>query len=476
MAFSSGIFDKVAEIIAGASPSWVSTTCSKTDSEVKETIKLSEMNRDFVNWSEHNANHKTDMDNVGCNPSAGTTAGSPSCDKDDNYYFGGKLGSMQNDIKYEDMEDYNRDWAEEKLMNLGANCFTDLFAKKLWGSIHAAAQKQEQTGDLAAQDLFYYFAFALQRLLDPRHKKMGYAINATLSDSFNNPLNRLIYEPFRLMVPDVFETYSSAGSQQGTYPGFFGAGPDEIFITAETSRDTSGASSEQDFWVLNTYQFDDQATIDSWYHMLGEVTTSGFSAALLLDEPRSLEAIINLFSCDVLQDLRNNIEENKQAYEDYESTWLAHNEFSLESHDAGVWHHDSSNTNPQGGQDIDGTGLAYAWAKAFWDDFLDAAFLITGECEDPATAPEKSDIFPYDPGECGELDSCGRIIECYTPPNPTCPPLCIPKECDLIDWTTSPNEIVFLTKNPLAIRKIVPYKFLFLLEQHIFCLLLGLPN
>ena len=446
MASSTAIFNKIAEIIAASGPSFVSNTCNKSSSEISKTIELSVTNRDFVEWSKNNANHRTDMDNVGCNPSAGTTAGTPSCDKDDNYYFGGKAGSMGAGIKYEDMEDYNRDWAEEKLMNLGANCFTDLFAKKLWGSIHTAAQKQVKQPIYDPEDLFYYFALALQRLLDPRHKKMGYAINATLSDSFNNPLNRLIYEPFRLMVPDVFEAYESPGSQQGTYPGFYGTGPDEIFIAAETAKDTSGKSSKQNFDVLSTYQFDEQTTIDSWYHMLGEVTTSGFSAALLLDELRSLEAIINLFSCEDLQDLRKDIEKNKQTYEDYESNWIQQNKFSLEHLGAGVWHHDSSNSSPQGGQDIAGAGLAYAWAKAFWDDFLDAAFLITGECEDPETAPEKSDIFPYDPGDCGELDPCGMPIECYTPPNPTCPPLCIPKECDLIDWTTSPNEIVFLNE------------------------------
>ena len=445
MASSTGIFNKIAEIIAASGPSFVSTTCNKSSSEISKTIELSATNREFVEWSKNNANHRTDMDNVGCSAAAGTTAGAPSCDKDDNYYFGGKAGSMQNDIKYEDMEDYNRDWAEEKLMNLGANCFTNLFAKKLWGSIHAAAYRQVKQPIYDPEDLFYYFALALQRLLDPRHKKMGITISL-VSDSFNNPLNRLIYEPFRLMVPDVFEAYESPGSQQGTYPGFYGTGPDEIFIAAETAKDTSGKSSKQNFDVLSTYQFDEQTTIDSWYHMLGEVTTSGFSAALLLDELRSLEAIINLFSCEDLQDLRKDIEKNKQTYEDYESNWIQYNKFSLEHLGAGVWHHDSSNSSPQGGQDIAGAGLAYAWAKAFWDDFLDAAFLITGECEDPETAPEKSDIFPYDPGECGELDSCGRIIECYTPPNPTCPPLCIPKECDLIDWTTSPNEIVFLNE------------------------------
>jgi hypothetical protein len=424
-----GIFDEIAAAI-GADGS-KQNICGKTDIAIESAVNLSSTNKEFIEWSAEYPKKKTDPENPGNTPN------------EDNYYWTGRFSN--NHLVAEDMEKFNRNWAKDRLANLKSKCFTHLFYKKLWTAIKQTAADQATKQALHdPEDLFYFFAFALQRILDPKHKKMGFAISDAnspdgtrdgLGNDPNDPIDRLIYEPFRLMVPDVFDGHVNEGSKNGTYAGFYGLGNTSITIEDQSSGDLTT--------VLSKYQFDLEETIESWYDLFDNHWYSEDPGAsppingLLKDELKKLKAVQNIFTLDMIYALKKDIEDNEQAYENYESTYIQSTHFSLKGLGPGVWHFDANTT------DTPGAGLAYQWARQFWDDFIELYIAASGDTsavEDlEQESIEQADLFSFDPDQCG-------IPETIVVEEDLCPPLCVPKDCEPVDWTTSPNEIVFLSE------------------------------
>jgi len=382
-----GIFDEIAAAIGGDTAIEIPSNCRQANITTK--LGPSTTEKDFIEWSAEHPNKKTNPEDPG-----------NSKDNKENYYWSGT--ATNNHLVSEDMEKSNRNWAEDDLKGLGSECFTYLFRRKLWPAIKQTAASQVTSPIYDPEELFYFFAFALQRLVDPKHKKLGWG-----SDTFDpadfvshNPESaddRLIYEPFRLMIPDVFDGYIPEGSGNGTYAGFYGLGNTSITIEDQSSGDLTT--------VLSRYQFDEEENIESWYDLFNNPSFSEDPSTLdglLGDELKSLKSIQDLFTLDMIYALKKDIEDNGEAYKLYESVYIQSTHFSLENLGPGVWHIDPNRSNPP---DNLGAGMAYLYAEKFWNDFIELYLIASGDLaaiEDlERESIEQADLFSFDPDQCG---------------------------------------------------------------------------
>ena len=114
-----GIFDEIAAAIGGDTAIEIPSNCRQANITTKLGPTTTE--KDFIEWSADNPQKKTDPDNPGNKP------------KEDNYYTNGLSGAQPDTAGAVDRrEEFNREWATTDLINLGSECFTYLFRRKLW--------------------------------------------------------------------------------------------------------------------------------------------------------------------------------------------------------------------------------------------------------------------------------------------------------------------------------------------------------
>ena len=264
------------------------------------------------------------------------------------------------------------------------------------------------------EELFYYFAGVFQRILDPQWKNLVPLAPGDKSDEIK-------YYPFYKMVPDVFEDYVPTDSKHGTYPGFFGLGPETRIIEKLTFG--------------NSRRFKDESVRPAWFDFFSMPYPYPGTKRILEDELISIQEIFDFFDLETVFNLKTLLSDaaQLQKYEDYENTWLLPNKDAFEA----------AKNFSLNGLGSEGKGLTFIWALTFWETFVqkylegdvDQALLEALEREEV----ERSDLFIFDP------DSCGIPIEPVDedPCSPTCKPN---PSATVLDWTSAPNEQPYLNE------------------------------
>jgi len=333
-------------------------------------------------------------------------------------------------------------WAKEKLKEIGSEDFTRLFGDKLWNAVKETSIRQNTQSLFSPEDLFYFYAGAIQRLIDPRWEKYNILAMTNTAGPFSL-VDQWRFETLRKMVPDVFEGLVEThddDNNSGTFSGIFNLGPHSIPAPLDEGYD-----------IFSSGRFDDAAAKIFWYRAFGSsvsVTLSssglhkGYSANtvssspgygttptednLLIGELWPSKDIYGLFDLEMILNLRDDIEANEDLYRDYYSTWEnVAQSFSVKTF-----------MGP-------GAGLTFEQTLKFWQVFIekylegdiDQALLEQLERE----GKEQADLFIFNPDMCEILTE-----EAVKDP---CPPPCVPNpDAITIDWTRAPNEQPFLNE------------------------------
>jgi hypothetical protein len=412
-----GVFDDIANQVIGGTSEWSffherGEKC-ETDLGTAGRIGLSTGDKDFIEWSEEHPLSKTDD-----YPPTGLASVGPK----KNYYWRGR--ATGNFADGQQMLDTNLGWKQNSLIDLGSECFSQFFRRTYWSSVQNTAIRQNASPAFGQNDLFYFFAGVFQRLIDPKYKVFNDLENDPVYNAAGAGKSELIkrhkFEPFRKMVPDVFRDYVDTSKKSGTYSKVFNLGPDSVVLAYGSKTAT----------VQSGFQWDDPKTIESWYNIFDDRAFSDGGTGddldgLLSDTLIPLERIFDLFSLEMIFNLRDDIEKNEEFYSNYESQW-ALNKFSIDSY-----------MGP-------GAGLTFDQTLNFWNVFIEK--YLTGNVDQSLLEQlerkrnEQADLFIFDP------DSCGIPTDDTVAKEP-CPPPCVPNPAAAtIDWTTAPNEQPFLNE------------------------------
>jgi len=419
-----GIFDDIAAAVV--SDGYLTVPCTPlATADETSALTLSWEQKDFIEESEEHPHH------ISADPPGSRNHGSPGTDSG-NYYYKGV--AINNGLVFDAMMEYNQYWAVDKFENqLGSYCFTRLYRDKLLPAVRNSSADL-LAGQITPEDASYLFAGAFQRLADPHYKVLNTLDSAVPSSTpagspqpSSDPTHReWKYRAFFDMTPDAFEPHIDASdlpTRLGAYAGLYGLGPGLITLP-KTSKTVTPTSQFYDGLNPNP------AGLEWWYDQIEE---------FLEDHPMSLLHLKSLFTLNMILELQEDIVNNAAAYKANEFDWLQKN-FSLNT-TLGPGAEELSSLGILNGsiQMPDGTETHFQKTLDFWNNFI--AYYLAG------AKPEEDKYDFFDPGDCDEkIGPCGVPNECFTPEPTECPPPCIPKDCDPVDWTTSPVDITFLNE------------------------------
>jgi hypothetical protein len=341
-----------------------------------------------------------------------------------NYYT---KTSVKNTDAYGEMVGFNIAFARKHLKALDDAEFNNLFKRKIWGEIKSTAAIA-----FAPEDYFYFFAGALQVLIDPHWENLinleeiyedqlaaGSAAAAAAMSSFNPAevaLDEKKYQRLVDLIPNLFRDYLKThddDSMNGTYAGVFQLGPSSI----ERIKDQDSINSTQQFLLDQVKRF--------WYRVLGSERYSynpPGNDKKLADSFESLETILQIFDLATILNLQDDLANNIDLYKDYEQDWK------------------NRPGKPLGSL----TDLTFEEANYFWTVFIEK--YLAGDINNEVLeelekeAVEASDIFVFDPDSCGiPPEEIGEEDLCL----PTCKPN---PDATVVDWTTAPNEEPYLNE------------------------------
>jgi len=202
-----GVFKKIAESITNSS-----RIPDHQKDWLEEAMELQGSIHTLISYSEQNPAKRMDITGYDeyipypdiTGEDANLAAGFPSTNKGNfNYYT---KTSIQGVDRFDEMTGFNIAFARKNLGKIDDGAFTKLFEQKLWNSIHDASSRVSY---YSSEDLFYYFAGSLQRLIDPKWKTMvnlDYDI-ANVTGFTSELADDMRFESLKTMVPDVFRGY-----------------------------------------------------------------------------------------------------------------------------------------------------------------------------------------------------------------------------------------------------------------------------
>jgi hypothetical protein len=334
-----------------------------------------------------------------------------------NYYTKPVYKQGGNKINPEDeMTGLNISWARTRLEDIGDSDFNKLFMHEIWKRIQDFSKVSYKS-----EDFFYFFASALQILVDPHWEKM-----VNLDEEYEEiisgdpygfgaaQIDEKRYEPLVGLIPSLFRDYLEThddNEKNGTYAGIFQLGPGAIEDPADSSDIVSSVGQ---FYKTSVKKF--------WYRILGTklYTYRLNSEKKLYDSFRDLKEIFALFDVATILDLEADLENNATLYKDYESDW-------------------ASKSKPFGNS----SNMTYSEASLFWNIFIEKFY--TGDIDQSLVEElkrekyEQGDIYKFEPDSC-KLPSEEEEEELCTlgcKPNPS---------ATVLDWTTAPNEQPYLNE------------------------------
>ena len=316
----------------------------------------------------------------------------------------------------DEMTGFNISWARTRLEDIYDSDFNKLFMHTIWSRIQDFSKVSYNP-----EDFFYFFASALQILVDPHWEKMinlDEVYEEALSNDLYGDIARHIdqkrYEPLMNLIPSLFRDYLEThddNEKNGTYAGIFQLGPGSI---KDPEDDSEIIPSTGQFYKTSVKKF--------WYRILGtKLYTHRFNyERKLYDSFRDLKEIFALFDVATILDLEADLENNASLYEDYESDW-------------------ASKSKPFGNSST----LTYSEASLFWNIFIEKFY--TGDIDQSLVEElkrekyEQGDIYKFDPDSC-KLPPEEKEEELCTlgcKPNPS---------ATVLDWTSAPNEQPYLNE------------------------------